>query len=184
MRVWDRRHDCMARLCVRSSVRSKTWFTLMIDTHDWLSYRVYVSHECQIEDMIDSQIDHTMHSMSFTSYTYIECVRGYTEWIVSHRTHSRRVKAVSHRRSCVLSRIWRSHVTHMNESWHTYVWIIQVWAEDGPCHYEARDTYAWVMSRQTNDSFHTWYDVIWHMNEWCHTYQWFISHIQIQMSRI
>ena len=60
-----------------------------------------------------------------------------------------------------LYHILMSHVTHMNESCHTYEWVIShirmnhVTHMDQSCH-----TYDWVMS---------------HMHELCHTYEWAIS---------
>jgi len=43
-------------------------------------------------------------------------------WVVSCNTWS------CHTYEWVMSRIWRSHVTHMNESWHTYGWVMsRVW---------------------------------------------------------
>jgi len=42
-----------------------------------------------------------------------------------------------------------SHVTHMNESWHTYEGVVS----------------------------HVWMSHVTHMNESCHTYEWVMSHI-------
>jgi len=57
---------------------------------------------------------------------------------MSHVTH---MNESCHTYKSVMSHIWMSHVTHMNESWHTYGWVIS------------------------------------HMNESCHTYEWIMSHI-------
>jgi len=48
-----------------------------------------------------------------------------------------------------MSHIWMSHVTHMNESCHTYEWVMS----------------------------HIWMSLVTHMNESCHTYEWVMSHI-------
>ena len=75
----------------------------------------------------------------------------------------------------VMSRLWMSHGTHMNESWHTLsvVWCIQmcdIWI----CHVihmkESWHTYEWVMA-------HIWMSHGTHMNEPCHTYEWVMPHI-------
>jgi len=103
----------------------------------------------------------------------------------------------------VMSHVWRSHVTHMNESCRTYEWVVshilishvaqmnslqqsaQVWSYithmGGSYH-----TYEWVMS-------HTWMNHVTHINGleqspqvWSyithmggsrHTYEWIMSHI-------
>jgi len=55
----------------------------------------------------------------------------------------------------VMSHIWMSHVTHMNESCH--IWMSHVTHMN-----ESRHAYEWAMS---------------HMNQSCHTYEWVMSHI-------
>jgi len=47
--------------------------------------------------------------------------------------------------------------------WH--IWMIHFPLMDESCH-----TYEWVMS-------HIWMSHVTHMNESCHTYEWFISHL-------
>jgi len=49
----------------------------------------------------------------------------------------------------VMSHIWMSHVTHMNDSCHTYERVMS----------------------------HIWTSHVTHMNESCHTYEWVMSHI-------
>ena len=48
-----------------------------------------------------------------------------------------------------MSHIWMCHVTHMNESCHTYEWVMS----------------------------HIWVSHVTHMNVSCHTYEWVMSHI-------
>jgi len=99
-----------------------------------------------------------------------------------------------------MSHIGMSHVTHMNESCHTYEWLLihnnenchtyksvmsHMWMShvthiNGSCH-----TYEWVMSYEWLRSGHTykwaiahmWMSHVPHMDESCHTYEWVISHI-------
>ena len=82
-----------------------------------------------------------------------------------------------------MSLIWMSHVTHMNESWHTYEWVMShIWTSHvtnsacglnhsivvvTPLH--SHHTYERVMS-------HIWTFHVTHMNESCHTYEWVMSH--------
>jgi len=56
------------------------------------------------------------------------------------------------------SHICMSHVTHMNESCHTYESVMS-------------HTYAWV-------TWHKWMSHVTHMNQSCHTYDWVMSHIR------
>jgi len=64
---------------------------------------------------------------------------------------------------------WMSHVTHMNESCHTYEWVIShVWMSHVTRMNESSHTYEWVMS-------HVWMSRVTRMNESCHTYKWIIK---------
>jgi len=57
------------------------------------------------------------------------------------------------RGKCVMSHTWISHVTHVNEAYHTYEWVmlhIYIWM--------SHVTYEWVMS-------HIWMSHVPHMNE-------------------
>jgi len=49
----------------------------------------------------------------------------------------------------VISHIWMSHVTHVNESYHTCEWVM----------------------------LHIWMSHVTHVNESCHTYEWVMSHM-------
>jgi len=87
--------------------------------------------------------------------------------------------------------MWMRHVTRMNESCHTYEWVMShIWMSrvthvNASCH-----TYEWVMSHiwmshvtHINESCHTcecvmshiWMSHVTHMNESCHTYEWVMS---------
>jgi len=72
--------------------------------------------------------------------------------------------------------IWMSHGTHVNESWHTYEWVMaHIWTSHGAHMNVSWRTYQRVMA-------HIW---MWHgtrMNESWHTYEWAMAHINIWMS--
>jgi len=79
----------------------------------------------------------------------------------------------------VMSHIWMSHVTHMdesfthmNESCHTYGWVMShIWMSH-VTHTAVLPTTQqdeWIMSR-------AWMRHITHMNETCHTHEWVMSH--------
>jgi len=66
-----------------------------------------------------------------------------------------------------------SHVTHMNESFHTYEWVMShIWMSHVTHMNESWHTYEWVMS-------HIWMSHGAHLNELCHTYEWVMSHIRM-----
>jgi len=83
----------------------------------------------------------------------------------------------------VMSQIWMSHVTHMNESCHTYEWVMShIWTRHvthmtESCH---RYSHIW-MSHVThmNESCHIYEHTshVTHMNESCHTYEHVMWHI-------
>ena len=64
------------------------------------------------------------------------------------------------------------HGTHMNESWHTYEWVMaHIWMSHGTHMNESWHTYEWDMS-------HIWMRHVTYMNESWHTYEWVISHMK------
>jgi len=66
-----------------------------------------------------------------------------------------------------------SHVTHMNESCHTYERVMShVWMRHVTRMNESCRTYEWDMS-------HIWTSHVAHMNESCHTYERVMSHIRM-----
>jgi len=70
-----------------------------------------------------------------------------------------------------MSRTWMSHVTHINESYHTYEWVMShIWTSPITHMNEWCHTHEWVMS-------HTWTSHVTHMNGSCHTQEWVMSHI-------
>ena len=71
---------------------------------------------------------------------------------------------------------WMGHVTQMNESCHTYEWVMpHIWMSHVTHMNESCHTYEWVMS-------HIWMGHATHMNGSCHTYEWVTSHIWIWRS--
>jgi len=85
----------------------------------------------------------------------------------------------------VMSHLWMSHVTHMNESCHTYEWVMShLWMSHVKLMKESWYPYEWVLSHvwmshvtHMNESCHTYEWVMIHMNGSCHTYEWVTSHI-------
>jgi len=64
-----------------------------------------------------------------------------------------------------------SHGTRMDESWHTYGWVMtHIWMSHGTHMNESWHTYEWVMA-------HIWMSHGTHMNKSWHTYEWVMAHI-------
>ena len=68
-----------------------------------------------------------------------------------------------------------SHATIMNDSYHTYEWVMPCISEYHITHTkESCHTYEWVMSRMDSHTTpNKW--VMSSMNESCHTYEWVVS---------
>jgi len=70
-----------------------------------------------------------------------------------------------------MSHVWMNHVTHTNESCHTYEWVMSQMRMSHVTHMnESCHTYEWVMS-------HIQMSRVTHTNESRHTYEWVMSHI-------
>jgi len=64
---------------------------------------------------------------------------------------------------CCIHHMWKSHVSHVNASYHIHEWVSCVTNINEACH-----TYEWVLSHVTH---------IWMSFESCHTYKWVLSHV-------
>ena len=100
---------------------------------------------------------------------YCFCIA--VEWGVSHVTGGREschacgwvVSSFWMRSwSWVMSHIWRSHVTHVNESYYTYEWVMS--------HMCTHVNALLVLS-------HIWMSHVPHMNESCHRCEWVMTHM-------
>jgi len=93
----------------------------------------------------------------FSSLSHSDCCGARDAWRFSGR-------GVSH--------LCTSDGTHMNESCHTYKWVMShIWVSHVTPTNESCHTYEWVMS-------HIRMSHVTHMNESCHTYEWVMSHIR------
>ena len=75
----------------------------------------------------------------------------------------------------VMAHIWMSHGTHMNETWHTYEWVMaHTWMGRGTHTNETWHAYDWVMAHiWTGHGTHEW--AMAHI--WMYTYKWVMAHI-------
>jgi len=92
---------------------------------------------------------------------------------VSHRWISRvtHMNESCHTYEWVVSHMWMSRVTHMNESCHTCEWVVShMWMSRVTQMNELWHRYEWVMSLQ-------WMSHVTPMNESCHSYEWVMSHV-------
>ena len=93
---------------------------------------------------------------------------------ISHisMSHVTRMNESCHTYEWVMSHIPMSHVAHMNESFHAYEWVMSHISMSHITHMNVScHTYLWIYVTHMNKSCHT------HMNESCHTYECVMSHI-------
>ena len=87
-----------------------------------------------------------------------------------------------------MAHIWISHVTHMDESCHTYEWVMShIWMSHVTQVDESSHTYEWVIPTaycmwSIISSFSNRYladrsSHVTHMDESCHKYVWVMSHM-------
>ena len=108
-----------------------------------------------------SRMSHVTHIHIRNPRTCSNTTRGYHS--ISHVTH---MNESCHTYGWVLSNVWMSHVTHMNEACCTYEWIMShIWMSHVSDMNESCHTYEWVMS-------HIWMSHVSHMNESCRSCEW------------
>ena len=67
--------------------------------------------------------------------------------------------------------LWTSHVTYVNESWHTYEWVMShIWMSHVTHMNESCHIYGWVMS-------HIWMSHVAHLNESYHIFEYVMPHL-------
>jgi len=124
---------------------------------------------------------------SLNTHSHIH-INTHTKTYIHTQTHAQRTDRAPHIELCgsswwtrdrtrcgyawVMSHIWMSHVTHMNESCPTYEWVMShgcmshvLYASHVSHTNESCPTFEWVMS-------HTRMSHAPHMNESCLTHEW------------
>jgi len=66
--------------------------------------------------------------------------------------------------------MWMSHAAHLNESHHTYEWVVYIYMSHAMHMNESCDTYKWVM-------WYTWMSHVTYTNEPRDTYNWVMLHV-------
>jgi len=100
---------------------------------------------------------------------------------MSHVPH---MNESSHTYEWVMSHVWMSHVTHMNVSFYTPQTIRRQW-RDTHTHTHTHTDDPW----RVNPDYHTrkwvtshvWMGHVTHLNESCHTSEWVMSHIWLSL---
>ena len=151
-----------------------TWLIHMCDmTHP------YVWHDSFI------CVTYLIHMCATTrsQISYLWTSHGTHEWVMWHM-------CTSH------SHIWISEVAHMNESWHTYEWVMaRIWMRHVTHMNEAWHRYEWDMPHISMcHAAHIWW-VVSHIHRWfwndhraawtslprknglCHTHDWVTNHV-------
>jgi len=120
----------------------------------------------------DEVSSHVWHD-SFRCVTWLIQMCDMTHLYVWRDSSIAQVEVSSHTCEWVMSHIWMSHVTHMNESCHTSEWVMShIWMSHVTHLNESCHTYEWVMS-------HIWMSRVIHLNESCHRCEWVMSHLRM-----
>jgi len=135
-------HVCgVTRRCARSEIFLDMTWVVGIDEDLELSV-----------DVIDNSIG--VWYDSFVCVTWRIYIFGATRshgrrdvLILWHDAFTRVIWRITSQCEWVMSHIWMSHVTHMNESWHIYEWVMsQIWISHVTHMNESCQTHACVMS--------------------------------------
>jgi len=136
-------------------------------SHTESCHVVHVNDLCHTYEWVMSSLAHTRCLKSIK-------MREGNQWVMSYHTckYVMSRKWMSHVVACtqdvtkgvrMRKETESCHVTHMNESCHTYEWVI---------------SYEWVTSHiWMSHATHKRMSHVTHMNESCHTYEWVMSHI-------
>jgi len=123
-----------------------------------------------------SRVTHVWHAHS---YVRLDSCMFELVWVMSHiwMSHVTHMNESCYTYEWVMLHIWMSHVTHRNESCRTYEWVMshicisQITYINKPCYtYEWATSHLWVTHGSVTS--HIWTSHVTHMNESCHTYEW------------
>jgi len=136
--MWMSRVTHMYQSCLTQEYAvSHVWMSHV--THIWISHVTHMNESRHTEALAPSADPWSERVMSHTWIHFITCMNE------SCYTHE-----------YTLSRVWMSHVAHMNTLYHVYEWVM---------------LHTWIHCiTRMDESRHT------HMNESCHTYEWVTSH--------
>jgi len=136
----------------------------LVMSHLWTSHVTHTNESCHTYEWVSSSF--LALSLSLTLCVHV-CL-----FFPPHASfHTSPLPASFSCSRQVLCPWSKSHVTHKNESCHTYDWVVShIWMSHSTHMNESCHTYEWVMS-------HIWMSHVTHMNESCHTYEWVMSYI-------
>jgi len=138
---WVMSHACVSLVTLVSTqvtyMNESCHAYLEVMTHTWMNHVTHMHESCRIYEWVNhvmSRIWKVMSRIWLSHVTHMtESCHTY-EWVMSHiwmnhiPTLQSPSKTARHmNESCHASeesRIWMSHVTHMTESCHTYIWVI------------------------------------------------------------
>jgi len=156
-------HVSFAKEPYKRDLHSSYWWRIhwwRIHTYDW-----YTNMTWRIKHIYDTQTSESCHTYKGNSFL---CVPSRIYWWLIHTYYVTHQALTWHTDEYVMSRIWMSHVTHMNESCHVgHVTHMNGSWNVGHVRYmnESCHTYEWVISD-------IWVNHVTHMNGSCH-----VSHV-------
>jgi len=167
-------------------IMSRLWMSnvthMRTSCHTW---EWVMSHIEWVINAICHRIEFMHHVTPMNEWWHVWMSHGTYEWVMAHISTSyvtyewvMALVSISHATyEWVMTymneswQIWLGHVTHIDESCHTYEWFVShIWINRVTHMNDSCHTYELVMS-------HIWMSLVTHMNESCHTYESVMSHI-------
>jgi len=139
----------------------------------WVMSHICMSHDTHMNESCHTCVTHLIHTSTFCCTGWRRCIGCLKLQVIFRRrpTHYRALlREMTNKDKAsygssppcnapvtyegVMSHIWMSHVIHMNESCHTYEWVMPHINES--CHiWMVHATYEWVVPHM-NESCHIW----------------------------
>jgi len=164
---------CYAHIYMNEScLRSCTYMDTSHHIYEWVT-----SQGCLcICDVWATRIFTWMSHVS--SHAHVRMIHGtyMIVWVMSRvwMSHVTRINASWHTYECVMAHIWMRHVAHMSASWHTYECVMShIWMRHVAHINDSRHIYEWVTSQVCLCSVSFWA---------ARTYIWWMSHIMHNVS--
>jgi len=163
--IWMRRitqsaslSDTATVMCEGANVMKESCFTyewVMVHTYEWAMAHIWMSYGTNMNESWH-KYEWVMAQIWMSRGTNMNDSWYAYEWVVSHRTYYLERRQLW----CARGRMWwRSHLTHMNESWctrtneswHKYEWVMaQIWMSHGTNMNKSWHKYECVVSHRAH----------------------------------
>jgi len=154
-------------------------FNFILMSHMGMSHITHMNQSCHMYECVMSHTDQNVGCLYISARTHTHARTHTNKRIYMLHIWMRRVTHMDescHTYRWVISHVWMSHVTHTNESWHTQIKIVACRSTLGARTHTHTHTHTHMQASYMNESCHT-YEWGCHAHEWgCHTYEWAMSH--------